>query len=128
MSHTCVERKVSILTGMRYAKIQRLHDYPEWYSGNRNQIRLNEEAQKIVKRKAKERTIDLLPSTLPYIIDQFYNGPAPPDVDTWDQDCSFFILLCMLQNPVSYKLQSSRRDGLINLCILSRRSCLSGLE
>ena len=62
---------------MRYAEIQRLHDHPEWYSESRNQIRLTEEAQKKVKRKAKERTVDLLPSTLPYILDQFFNGPAP---------------------------------------------------
>lgn len=57
---------------MRYAEIQRLYDHPEWYSESRNQIRLNEDAQKKVKRKAKERTIDLLPSTFPYILDQFF--------------------------------------------------------
>ena len=63
---------------MRYAEIQRLYNHPEWYSESRNQIRLNEEAQKKAKRKAKERTIDFLPSTLPYILDQFLSEPAPP--------------------------------------------------
>jgi hypothetical protein len=71
---------------MRYAEIRRLHNHPEWYSESRNQIRLNEEAQKKVKRKAKERTVDLLPSILPYILDQFFNWPAPPDIDTWNQN------------------------------------------
>ncbi len=64
--------ELSTITGMRYAEIQRLYDHPEWYSESRNQIRLNEDAQKKVKRKAKERTIDLLPSTFPYILDQFF--------------------------------------------------------
>ena len=78
--------ELSTITGMRYAEIQRLYNHPEWYSESRNQIRLNEEAQKKAKRKAKERTIDLLPSTLPYIFDQFLNEPAPPDIDTWNQN------------------------------------------
>ncbi len=56
--------ELSTITGMRYAEIRRLHDHPEWYSDSRNQIRLNEEAQKKVKGKAKERTVDLMPSTL----------------------------------------------------------------
>lgn len=71
---------------MRYAELRRLHNHPEWYSESRNQIRLNEEAQKKVKRKAKERTVDLLPSTLPYILDRFFNEPAPPDIDTRNQN------------------------------------------
>lgn len=78
--------ELSTITGMRYAEIQRLYNHPEWYSESRNQIRLNEEAQKKAKRKAKERTIDLLPSTLPYILDQFLNEPAPPNIDTWNQN------------------------------------------
>ena len=78
--------ELSTITGMRYAEIQRLYNHPDWYSESRNQIRLNEEAQKKAKRKAKERTIDLLPSTLPYIFDQFLNEPAPSDIETWNQN------------------------------------------
>ena len=78
--------ELSTITGMRYSEIQRLYNHPEWYSESRNQIRLNEEAQKKARRKAKERTVDLLPSTLPYILDQFLNESAPPDIDTWNQN------------------------------------------
>lgn len=44
--------ELSTITGMRYAEI-RLHGHPKWYSENRNQIRLNEEAQK--KQREKQR-------------------------------------------------------------------------
>ena len=90
-------------------KTGRLYDHPEWYSENRNQIRLNEEAQKKVKRKAKERTIDLLPSTLPYILDQFFNGSAPPDIDTWNQNLKRWAVKTDF-NPFGISAKTTRKS------------------
>ncbi|AKB82217.1 hypothetical protein MSBR3_1639 [Methanosarcina barkeri 3] len=101
--------ELSTITGMRYAEIQRLYDHPEWYSESRNQIRLNEDAQKKVKRKAKERTIDLLPSTFPYILDQFFNGPAPPDIDTWNQDLKRWAIKTNF-NPFGISAKTTRKS------------------
>lgn len=101
--------ELSTITGMRYAEIQRLYDHPEWYSESRNQIRLNEDAQKKVKRKAKERTIDLLPSTFPYILDQFFNGPAPPDIDTWNQDLKRWAVKTNF-NPFGVSAKTTRKS------------------
>lgn len=101
--------ELSTITGMRYAEIQRLHDHPEWYSESRNQIRLNEDAQKKVKRKAKERTIDLLPSTFPYILDQFFNEPAPPDIDTWNQDLKRWAVKTDF-NPFGISAKTTRKS------------------
>ena len=100
--------ELSAITGMRYAEIQRLHNHPEWYSESRNQIRLNEEAQKEVKRNAKERTVDLLPSTLPYILDQFFSGSAPPDIDTWNQDLIRWALKTDF-NPFRVSAKTTRK-------------------
>lgn len=101
--------ELSTITGMRYAEIQRLYDHPEWYSESRNQIRLNEDAQKKVKRKAKERTIDLLPSTFPYILDQFFNWPAPPDIDTWNQDLKRWAVKTDF-NPFGISAKTTRKS------------------
>lgn len=101
--------ELSTITGMRYAEIQRLYDHPEWYFESRNQIRLNEDAQKKVKRKAKERTIDLLPSTFPYILDQFYNWPAPPDIDTWNQDLKRWAVKTDF-NPFGISAKTTRKS------------------
>lgn len=101
--------ELSTITGMRYAEIQRLYDHPEWYSESRNQIRLNEDAQKKVKRKAKERTIDLLPSTFPYILDQFFNWPAPPDIDTWNQDLKRWAIKIDF-NPFGISAKTTRKS------------------
>jgi hypothetical protein len=101
--------ELSTITGMRYAEIQRLYDHPEWYSESRNQIRLNEDAQKKVKRKAKERTIDLLPSTFPYILDQFYSWPAPPDIDTWNQDLKRWAVKTGF-NPFGISAKTTRKS------------------
>jgi hypothetical protein len=45
--------ELSTIMGMGYAEIQRLYDYPEWYSESRKQICLDEEAQKKVKLQCK---------------------------------------------------------------------------
>ena len=101
--------ELSTITGMRYAEIQRLYNHPEWYSESRNQIRLNEEAQKKAKRKAKERTIDLLPSTLPYILDQFLNEPSPPDIDTWNQNLKRWAIKADF-NPFGISAKTTRKS------------------
>jgi len=78
--------ELSVITGMRYVEIQRLYDNPEWYFELRNQIILPKEAQQKVKQKQIKRTIDKLPSTFPYIFNEFQRGRKPPELSAWNRD------------------------------------------
>jgi len=75
--------EVNTITGMRYIELQRLHDNPEWYYRERNQIILPPEAQQKVKQKQVKRTIDRLPSTFYYIFKQFVEAKRPPEHSSW---------------------------------------------
>jgi len=77
--------EVNTITGLRYIELQRLHDHPEWYYKNRNQIILPEEAQKKVKQKQVKRTIDRLPSTFHYMFKDFIESPVLPDRIAWNR-------------------------------------------
>lgn len=78
--------EVNVITGMRYIELQRLHDHPEWYYKDRNQIILPKEAQQKVKQKAPKRTIYPLPSTFSYIFKDFVEGSRPPEQSSWNRD------------------------------------------
>jgi hypothetical protein len=84
--------EINTITGLRYVELQRLHDHPEWYFKNRNQIILPHEAQKKVKQKAPKRTIDKLPSTFSYIFRQFTEGERPPERTSWNRDLARWSL------------------------------------
>jgi integrase len=75
--------EVNVITGLRYVELQRLHDHPEWYSKNRNQIILPSEAQKKVKQKQYKRTIYPLPLTFDYMFDAFIAGSRPSEHSAW---------------------------------------------
>src|SRR5665647_2682017 len=66
--------EINVITGLRYIELQRLHDHPEWYYKERNQIVLPKEAQQKVKQKQVKRTIDKLPSTFLYMFKDFIDG------------------------------------------------------
>lgn len=55
---------VCFWSGMRYVKVQRFYDHPEWWLRERNTIYLPREAQKKVKRVAPERYIHPIPPQL----------------------------------------------------------------
>jgi len=78
--------EVNVITGLRYVELQRLHETPEWYNSNRNQIILPQEAQQKVKQKLPKRTIDKLPSSFHYIFKAFLEGRKPPNKSTWNKD------------------------------------------
>jgi len=80
--------EVNVITGMRYIELQRLHDHPEWYLKDRNQIVLPKEAQKKVKQKQVKRTIHPLPSTFSYMFKDFIEGTRPPEQSSWNRDLS----------------------------------------
>jgi integrase len=77
---------VLLITGMRYEEILRLHCHKDWYNAMRNIIHLPEEAQQKKKRKQKERTINPLPGAFDAKMKAFFNGPKPPNQNTWDVD------------------------------------------
>ncbi len=78
--------EVNVITGMRYIELQRLHENPQWYEEDRNQIILPKEAQKKVKQKLVKRTIYPLPSTFRYIFNDFIEGSRPPEHSSWYRD------------------------------------------
>jgi integrase len=78
--------EVNVITGLRYVELRRLHDSPEWYHKDRNQIILPKEAQLKEKQKLPKRTIDKLPSTFPYVFKVFVEGRRPPNKSTWNKD------------------------------------------
>jgi hypothetical protein len=53
---------ILLITGLRYEELRRLYDNPQWYNEKNNLIHLPEVAQKKVKRRQLERTIQPLPS------------------------------------------------------------------
>ena len=55
--------EINTITGLRYIELQRLHENPQWYYKEINQIILPKEAQKKEKQKLPKRTIDKLPAT-----------------------------------------------------------------
>ena len=75
--------EINTITGLRYIELQRLHDNPQWYYEDRNQIILPKEAQKKVKQVAVKRTIDKLPTTFSYVFQKFVEGKRPPDRTSW---------------------------------------------
>ena len=75
--------EINVITGLRYVELQRLHDHPEWYYKDRNQIILPSEAQKKVKQKQIKRTVYPLPSTFHYMFDAFIEGPRPVEHSAW---------------------------------------------
>jgi hypothetical protein len=64
---------------LRYVELQRLHDHPEWYYPDRNQIILPKEAQKKAKQKLIKRTIDKLPATFIYLFKAFMEAKKPSE-------------------------------------------------
>lgn len=78
--------ELNVITGLRYIELQRLHDNPDWYHKERNQIILPKEAQKKVKQKQIKRTIDKLPSTFSYLFKAFLEAPRPPHRDSWNKN------------------------------------------
>ena len=75
--------EVNVITGLRYVELQRLHENPQWYFQDRNQIILPKEAQKKVKQKLPKRTIDKLPASFSYIFKAFREGKKLPHRVTW---------------------------------------------
>lgn len=78
--------EVCTITGMRFVEVRRLYNNKDWYSEKRNQIKLPKEAQRKKKQILEERTIDMLPSSMPYILDAFYQGSEPPTLQTWNEN------------------------------------------
>ena len=77
---------VCLWTGMRYVEVQRLHEHPEWIMKNRNCIHLPEEAQKKLKRRQLERYIYPIPPQLASILPYFFDNPAPPAIENWNEN------------------------------------------
>ena len=100
--------ELSTITGMRWAELRRFYDHPEWYSEKRNQIKLPAEAQRKVHQVQKERTVDLLPSSMPYILDAFFEGPQPPTLQSWNESVKRWSVAAGL-NPFGMSAKVSRK-------------------
>lgn len=70
--------EICLWSGMRYVKIQRLYEHPEWFMSSRSSIHLSMEAQKKAKRKQLERWVNPIPPQLETELAHFFNGPKPP--------------------------------------------------
>jgi len=79
-----IRLKVALITGMRYAELQKFYYHPEYYKRKENFILLPEETK--VKRKARRRYI-LLPDIAKEILPVFFSlGSGFPSIRTWHEN------------------------------------------
>lgn len=95
--------EVNSITGLRYIELQRLHENPNWYIKDRNQIILPKEAQKKVKQKLVKRTVDKLPSTFNYIFKEFIEGKKPPERSSWNRGLQRWSIKAGIEPKVGVK-------------------------
>lgn len=108
---------ILLITGMRYAELQRLHDNPTWYNDKANLIHLPESAQMKVKRRQLERTIFPLPSMFAYLFREFCQAPRPPSESAWNKDLQRWAITAGL-NPFGMSAKTTRKT-LESWCVAS---------
>ncbi len=99
---------ILLITGMRYTEYLRLYDHKEWYLEKRNILFLSAEAQKKVKRKQKERTINNLPSMFNYLLKDFWQARKPPLESTWNKDLQRWCIAAGISRMESQPKQLER--------------------
>lgn len=100
--------KVLMITGMRYAEVQRLFENPEWYNKVKNLIHLDSNGQKKHERVQKERTISPLPAMFSDTMKLFFSGCKPPEQTSWNRDLQRWCKLAGI-HPYGVSCKFSRK-------------------
>lgn len=99
---------ILLITGLRYAELQRLYNNPSWFNEKANLVHLPEQAQKKVKRRQLERTIHPLPGMFSYTFKAFTTGPRPASESAWNKDLQRWAITAGM-NPFGLSAKTTRK-------------------